>query len=151
MVTLPLQSCHGSSFTLASTGEELSCAEVSLSQVSTGLSLAKLLGTNIQVLSIWLGFYCNYCRSMARHKEIHRVVRVVVTEILPCPPSPWEKLLGQQKGERQTSWAGSELLPALAMPPSLFGAWPQNISMLNSQCRLLFQEKTCAKPHSGQY
>lgn len=114
MVTL--HSCHAPSFTLASTGEELSCAAVFLSQVSTGLSLAKLLGTNIQVLFIWLDLYCNYCRSIARHKEIHRVVRAVVTEILPLPTVPMGEVAGaaKRRGTNTLSWLRASPCPGHA-------------------------------------
>lgn len=70
------------------------------------------------------------------------MIRVVVTEILPLPTLPVGEVAGRSKKERHKHpELGLELLPALVMPESLFDAWLQNISMLNSQCRLLFQEK----------
>lgn len=147
MVTLPLHSCHAPSFTLASTGEELICAEVFLSQVSTGLSLAKLLGTNIQVLSIWLDLYCNYCRSMARHKEIHRVV----TEILPLPTLPMGEVAGaaKRRGTNILSWLRASPCPGHAS----LSVWCLATEHLNAEfpVQTIASGKKKTVQNSGQY
>lgn len=145
-VTLPLHSCHAPSFTLARTGEMLSCGRGFLKpgdhRFISGQALVNkhpgflhLVGPLLQLLQEY------YCRNL-QDKETHRVTRVAVTEIPPLPTLAVGEVAGGSKKERHKHpELGSELLPALVMPESLFDAWLQNSSMLNSQCRLLFQEK----------
>lgn len=157
-VTLPLHSCHAPSFTLARTGEVLSCGRGFLKpgehRFISGRALVNkhpgflhLVGPLLQLLHEY------YCRNL-QDKETHRVTRAVVTEIPPLPTLPFfrgRSCWGQQKGEAQTPWAGLRAAPCPGH--AWISVWCLAAEQLNAEfpVQAIVSGESFVKPHSGQY